>query len=157
MLVAFAIGSFGNAVKAVPQFVRTALHGRVAGLSPAAVWLVFTANVLWLCFGIAIGDWLFVGLGVMQTVLTGATLMRYVTLTGWRRSRRHAATDVSGVSQPEYLIVVAAQVAWTTYWLLRGHPIAAAGAARGGLARALTLVLLRKQASRVPRQPAAWP
>jgi hypothetical protein len=41
--------------------------------------------------------------------------------------------------------VVVAQLAWTTYWLVRGHPVAAAGAAWGAVARTATLVLLRRQ------------
>lgn len=194
-LVAFAVGTVGNSIKSVPQFVRTAARGRVAGLSMTAVWLAFTANVLWLCFGLAIEDWLFVALGVVQTALVTATLGRYIVVTGWSRNTEHAlvaclacgafgtlavtgtalaletlgaglgvligapqlvylwrrrrtATDVSGVSQAEYVIVIAAQVAWTVYWLTQGHPVAAAGAAWGGLARAVTFILLRGQAAR---------
>ena len=195
-VAAFAVGTVGNSVKSVPQFVRTAVRGRVAGLSVTAVWLAFTANVLWLCFGLAIQDWRFVALGVVQTALTAATLTRFVSLTGWSPNARHAfvalaacacfatlaaigsglaleslgaalgvvigapqllylwrrrrtATDVSGVSVAEYVVVVLAQVAWTTYWLTQGHPVAAAGAAWGGLARATTLALLRQQAARI--------
>ena len=194
-LLAFAVGTAGNSVKAVPQFVRTAVQGRTAGLSPTAVWLAVVANVLWLCFGLAIGDRLFVALGIVQTVLTVGTLGRFVTATGWSAHtrqaaasvlacgafvalaatgtglvleslgaalgvvigapqllhlwrRRHTATDVSGVAPAEHLVVVVAQVAWTTYWLLRGHPVAAAGAAWGALARSATLVLLRRQRAR---------
>jgi uncharacterized protein with PQ loop repeat len=194
-LAAFAIGTAGNSVKFVPQFIRTALRGRFAGLSAAAVWLAFTANVLWLCFGLAIQDWLFVALGIAQTVLVTGTLGRYVVVTGWSRNIRHAllaclactafaglaltgtalaletlgaalgvvigapqliylwrrrrtATDVSGVSQGEYVIVILAQVAWTLYWLTQGHPVAAAGAAWGGTARAVTFILLRSQCAR---------
>lgn len=195
-LVAFAVGTAGNAVKSVPQFVRTAVRGRVAGLSTTAVWLALTANVLWLCFGLAIRDVLFVALGVVQTVLTACTLVRFVARTDrsahvrhaavalpacaafgvlaasgtglvletlgalvgvvvgapqllflWRR--RRAAVDVSGVSVVEHAVVVAAQVAWTTYWLTQGHPVAAAGAAWAGAARAATLVLLRQQVARL--------
>jgi uncharacterized protein with PQ loop repeat len=193
-LAAFALGTVGNSIKSVPQFVRTAVRGRVAGLSTTAVWLAFVANVLWLCFGLAIQDWLFVALGVVQTALVTGTLARYVLVTGWSRStrqaglaavacgvfialaatgtdlaletlgaglgvaigapqllylwrRRRLATDVSGVSHAEYIIVIAAQVAWTVYWLTQGHPIAAAGAAWGGTARAVTFRLLRKQAA----------
>ncbi len=194
-LAAFAVGTAGNSVKAVPQFVRTAVRGRVAGLSRTAVWLAFTANVLWLCFGLAIQDWPFVILGVVQTALTAGTLVRLLTQTRWSRNARHAVvalpawaafgaaagagtgvvletlgaalgviigapqllhlwrrrrspTDVSGVSQAEYVIVILAQVAWTVYWLTQGHPIAAAGAAWGGVARAVTLSLLRSQVRR---------
>lgn len=194
-LAAFAVGTAGNSVKAVPQFVRTGVRGRVAGLSRTAVWLAFTANVLWLCFGLAIQDWPFVILGVVQTALTAGTLVRWLTRTGWSRNARHAVvalpacaafgaaaaagtgvvletlgaalgviigapqllhlwrrrrspTDVSGVSQAEYVIVILAQVAWTVYWLTQGHPIAAAGAAWGGVARAVTLSLLRSQVRR---------
>lgn len=194
-LVAFAVGTVGNSVKSVPQFVRTALRGRVAGLSTTAVWLAFAGNVLWLCFGLAIQDWLFVSLGIIQTALVSGTLARYVGATGWSRNARHglsallacgafgalavtgtavaletlgaglgvvigapqlvylwrrrrAATDVSGVSQGEYVIVIVAQVAWTVYWLTQGHPIAAVGAAWGGTARAVTFTLLRGQAAR---------
>lgn len=194
-LAAFAVGTVGNSVKSVPQFVRTAVRGHVAGLSTTAIWLAFAANVLWLCFGLAIQDWLFVSLGIVQTVLVSGTLGRYVVSTGWSRNARHAffallasvafgalaatgtalaletlgaglgvvigapqlvylwrrrrtATDVSGVSQGEYVIVIVAQVAWTIYWLTQGHPIAAAGAAWGGTARAITFTLLRSQAAR---------
>jgi uncharacterized protein with PQ loop repeat len=194
-VAAFAVGTVGNSIKSVPQFVRTAIRGRVAGLSTTAVWLAFVANVLWLCFGIGIQDWLFVALGIVQTALLIGTLGRYVLATGWSRNtghalvaflacgafgalavtgaalaletlgaglgvligapqllylwrRRHTATDVSGVSQPEYVIVIAAQVAWTAYWLTQGHPVAAVGAAWGGTARAVTLTLLRGQAAR---------
>lgn len=201
-LAAFVLGTAGNSVKAVPQFVRTAVRGRVAGLSVGAVWLALTANVLWLCFGLAIGDRLFVALGVVQTALTAVTAGRFVALTGGHRNarharvallacvalgalaatgnalvletlgaalgvvigapqllhlwrRRHAAIDVSGVSQPEYAVVVAAQVGWTVYWLTQGHPVAAAGAAWGGAARVATLLLLRAQVARARPQPAA--
>jgi uncharacterized protein with PQ loop repeat len=195
-VVAFAVGTAGNSVKAVPQFLRTALHGRVAGLSPTAVWLAFTANVLWLCFGFAIEDWWLFGLGVLQTALTGATTVRFVKATGLSHNlrqaavalpcagvlallavtgsglvleslgaalgvvigapqliyllrRRRSSTDVSGVAQAEYVVVVVAQVAWTTYWLTQGHPVAAAGAAWGGTARAATVWMLRQQRARV--------
>jgi hypothetical protein len=164
-------------------------------LSVTAVWLAVVANVLWLCFGLAIGDLLFVALGVVQTALTTGTLCRFVSRTGWAANARHAAgallalrafaalaatgtglvleslgaalgvvigapqlvhlwrrrrtpTDVSGVAPLEHAVVVVAQVAWTTYWLLRGHPVAAAGAAWGAAARSLTLVLLRRQLAR---------
>lgn len=197
-LAAFAVGTAGNSVKAVPQFLRTAVRGRVAGLSTTAVWLAFAANVLWLCFGLAIEDWLFVALGIVQTALVTGTLARYVAVTGWSRNARHAlvallacaafvglaatgtslaletlgaglgvvigapqlvylwrrrrtATDVSGVSEGEYVIVIMAQVAWTLYWLTQGHPVAAAGAAWGGTARAVTFTLLRSQAARAHR------
>jgi hypothetical protein len=52
---------------------------------------------------------------------------------------------VSGVAWSESAVVVVAQLAWTTYWLVRGHPVAAAGAAWGAVARTATLVLLRRQ------------
>jgi uncharacterized protein with PQ loop repeat len=194
-LAALAVGTIGSSAKAIPQFVRTAVRGRVAGLSRTAVWLAVVANVLWLCFGLAIEDWGFVALGVFQTVLTVGTLGRYLTRTGWAGNaahaaaallasaafgalavtgtglvleslgallgvvigapqllhlwrRRHTPTDVSGVSQGEQVLVVVTQVAWTAYWLTQGHPVAAAGAAWGGAARAATLVLLRSQAAR---------
>jgi len=194
-LGAFAVGTVGNSIKAVPQFVRTAVQGRVAGLSMTAVWLAWTASVLWLCFGLAIQDWRFVALSAVQTILLTATLGRWVAITGWAQNARHARvalpacaafiglaatgtgvvlevlgaalgvvigtpqlvylwrrrrnpTDVSGVSQAEYVIVIAAQVAWTAYWLTQGHPIAAAGAAWGAVARAVSLTLLRSQVRR---------
>lgn len=194
-LAAFAVGTAGNSIKSVPQCTRTGVRGRVAGLSTTAVWLAFAANVLWLCFGLAIQDWLFVSLGVVQTALVTGTLGRYVIVTGWSRNaphallalaactafaalaatgtalaletlavglgvvvgvpqllylwrRRRTQTDVSGVSQWEYVIVITAQVAWTAYWLTQGHPVAAAGAAWGAFARSTTLTLLRSQAAR---------
>lgn len=197
-IAAFVVGTAGNTFKAVPQFVRTAVGGLVAGLSTTAVWLAFTSQVLWLCFGVAIADWRFVALGAVQTVLTAGTLTRFVGKTGVRHNLRHAATllpacgvfviiaatgtgivleslgvalgvaigapqliylwrrrrqitDVSGVSQVEYAVVITAQVAWMSYWLLQGHPIAAAGAAWGGAARSVTLGLLRQQTSRAAR------
>jgi uncharacterized protein with PQ loop repeat len=192
---AFVVGTVGSSVKAVPQFLRTAVRGQVAGLSPTAVWLAVVANVLWLCFGVAIRDWAFVALAVVQTALTAGTLGRFLARTGWRGSarhaaaavlacaaflslaatgtgvvleslgaalgviigapqllhlwrRRHTATDVSGVAQAEFVVVVVAQVAWTVYWLATGHPIAAAGAAWGAAARAATLTLLRREVAR---------
>lgn len=192
---AFVVGTAGNSFKAVPQFVRTALRGRVAGLSVTAVWLACTSQVLWLSFGVAIEDWRFVALGVTQSVLSTATLIRFVGTTGWRRNRLHAAlalpawvafaltaaagsglileslggllglvvgapqllylwrrrkevTDVSGVSQLEYIVVITAQAAWVLYWVVRGHPVAAAGAAWGGAARGATLAMLRHQTHR---------
>ena len=194
-LAAFAVGTLGNSIRAIPKFVRTAVHGRVAGLSMTSVWLTFVANVLWLCFGLAISDWRFVALGLAQTALVAGTLGRWISITGWSRNARHAAvvmplcaacgllavtgtgvvletmgaalgvviggpqliylwrrrrtpTDVSGVSQAEYIIVITAQIGWTLYWLTQGHPIAAAGAAWGGLARLLTLAMLRSQSRR---------
>lgn len=199
-LMAFAVGTVGNAVRSVPQFVRTALRGRVAGLSRSAVWLVFVATALWLCFGLAISDWLLVSLGVVQAALITGTLARYVAITGWRTNLRHATAtavacaafaalaitgaalaletlgaalgvvigapqllhlwrrrrttvDVSGVSQAEYVVVIAAQVGWTVYWLTQAHPVAAAGAAWGGLARVVTLLLLREQVRRARPRP----
>jgi uncharacterized protein with PQ loop repeat len=198
-LAAFAVGTVGNAVRSVPQFVRTAVRGRVAGLSRAAVWLAFTANVLWLCFGLAISDRLFIALGTLQTALVAATLTRYVMVTGWAQNARHgtvavlasaafaalaltgsglaletlgaalgvvvgapqllhlwrrrrSAVDVSGVAPAEYVIVAVAQVGWAVYWLTQGHPVAAAGAAWGGFARGLTLLLLRSQVRRGRRR-----
>jgi uncharacterized protein with PQ loop repeat len=200
VIAAFVLGTVGNAAKAVPQFLRTAVRGQVAGLSTTAVWLALVANVLWLCFGLAIRDWAFVALGLVQTALTAGTLGRFLARTGWRSSRRHALvalgacaafgvlaatrtgavleslgaalgvligapqllhlwrrrrtpTDVSGVSPAEPVVVVAAQVAWTAYWLLQGHPVAAAGAAWGAAARAATLVLLRRQLARRDDEP----
>lgn len=190
--VAFAVGTAGNAIKHVPQFLRTAVRGHVAGLAVTAVWLAGTAQVLWLAFGFAIRDWRFVALGIGQTVLAAGTLSRFVAKTGWARNRWHAAvalplwaafalasssggalaleslgatlgivigapqllylwrrrraaTDVSGVSQAEYVVVITAQIAWTCYWLTQGHPVAAAGAAWGGTARVATFGLLRSQ------------
>lgn len=177
-IAAFAVGVVGNSVKALPQFVRTAVRGKVAGLAPTAVWLACTANVLWLCFGLSIGDERFIILMTAATGLTGATLVRFISRTGrqtnapratifmpawvlfafaaaagqslaletlgtglgivisfpqllhlWRS--RHTSIDVSGVSQGEYKIVIAAQVGWTVYWLTQGHPVAAFGAAWG--------------------------
>lgn len=199
---AFVVGTAGNSVKAVPQFVRTAVRGHVAGLSGMAVWLAFAANVLWLCFGLAIQDWPFVALGLVQTALVTATVTRWLKQTGWASNARHASvavpgclafaalaatgtgivletlgaalgviigapqlvylwrrrrtpTDVSGVAQAEYFIVIVAQAAWTLYWLTQGHPIAAAGAAWGGVARAVTLTLLRSQVRRADLLAAA--
>lgn len=199
---AFTVGTIGNAVKSAPQFLRTAVRGQVAGLSRTAVWFAFSANVLWLCFGLAIHDRAFVVLGVVQTALVTCTLTRWLVQTGWASNARHAlvalpacaafgalaatgtgvvletlgaavgviigapqllylwrrrrtTTDVSGVAQAEYVIVVAAQVAWTSYWLTQGHPIAAAGAAWGAVARAATLSLLRSQVRRAGVDTAA--
>lgn len=192
---AFTVGTLGNSVKAVPQFYRTALRGRVAGLSPGAVWIACSAQVLWLSFGVAIEDWRFVALGAIQTLLTFGTLVRFVSKTGWTANtraaavalpawgacalmatsdselvlesigaglglvvgapqllflwrRRNTTVDVTGVSQVEYIVVIAAQVAWMTYWLVKGHPVAAAGAAWGGAARSTTFALLRRQRRR---------
>lgn len=194
-VAAFVVGTACNAVKAIPQFIRTAVRGRVAGLSVTAVWLALTAQILWLCFGLAIRDWRFAVLGVVQTTLTVATVARFVGRTGWRHNagravaavgacvvfgslaatgrglvleslgaalgviigapqlaylwrRRKSSVDVTGVAQGEYIVVITAQVAWTTYWLLEGHPLAAIGAAWGGTARFVTLGLLRGQVAR---------
>lgn len=189
-LTAFAVGTAGNLLKGLPQFVRTAVRGQVAGLAPGAVWLAFTANVLWLCFGLAIGDARFTAFSLLTTALTGVTLLRFVRLTGaldpelavpslvtcgacgllavqgrgdalaaggvllgvavslpqlvhlWRR--RTECLDVSGVSQAEIVVVLVAQLGWTTYWITQSQPLAAAGAAYGGLARLATLLLLQQ-------------
>ena len=194
-IAAFALGVVGNSVKALPQFVRTAVQGKVAGLAPTAVWLACTANILWLCFGLSIDDERFIVLMTAATALTGATLVRFISKTGrqtnarraaifmpawvlfaftaaagqslaletlgtglgivislpqllhlWRS--RHAPIDVSGVSQGEYKVVIAAQVGWTVYWLTQGHPVAALGAAWAGSVRAVTLILLWSHAGR---------
>lgn len=202
-LAAFALGAAGNLVKGLPQFIRTAIRGRVAGLAAGAVWLAVVANVLWLCFGVAIGDARFTVLSVLGLALTIGTLLRFLTRTArrvhrlwapgsvttcvglvalaalgldavlaslgvlmgvlislpqllhlWRR--RAGPTDVSGVSQVEVVVVVAAQLGWATYWLTQGQIVVAAGAAYGLATRAVTLLLLRATApARRPRQPDA--
>ncbi len=63
----------GNSVKALPQFVRTTVRGKVAGLAPTAVWLASPVNVLWLCFGLSIGDERFI---VLMAAATGLTERR---------------------------------------------------------------------------------
>jgi hypothetical protein len=88
-------------------------------------------------------------LGVAIGVVIGAPQLVYL----WRR--RAGTIDVAGVSQPEYMIVIAAQAAWTLYWVLRGHPFAAVGAAWGGMARTVTLALLRAQRARQPASAAS--
>lgn len=195
VLAAFALGAAGNLVKGLPQFFRTAIRGRVAGLAPGAVWLAVVANVLWLCFGIAIHDARFTALSAVGLALTIGTLLRFLArapcpahrlwapgavatslglialaaegldavlaalgvLMGvlislpqllhlWRR--RAEPTDVSGVSQTEIVVVVAAQLGWTTYWVTQGQLVVAAGAAYGLVTRAVTLLLLRQQLRR---------
>ncbi len=89
---AFAVGTAGNLFKGVPQFVRTAIQGHVAGLSPVAVWLAFTANVLWLFFGVAIDDWHFVALSALGTAMSGGTLLRFAIRTGWATNGHLAAS-----------------------------------------------------------------
>jgi hypothetical protein len=84
-------------------------------------------------------------LGALLGVVVAAPQLLHL----WRR--RRSATDVSGVSTVEPVVVTTAQVAWTVYWLLQGHPVAAAGAAWGGAARAATWVLLRQQAAHASR------
>jgi uncharacterized protein with PQ loop repeat len=195
---AFALGSAGNLLKGLPQFVTTALRGRVAGLAPGAVWLALVANVLWLCFGISIGDAGFAALSALGVALTGGTLVRFAGSTAWSRHSAWAAPSVcacmafvllallgqdsvlalvgvalgvvislpqllhlwrlrsshacvSGVSRAEILVVIAAQVGWTVYWLTQGQLIVAAGAAYGLLARAVTLALLQRQRRRAAR------
>jgi hypothetical protein len=64
----------------------------------------------------------------------------------WRL--RSSDASVSGVSRAEILVVIAAQVGWTVYWLTQGQLIVAAGAAYGLLARAVTLALLQRQRRR---------
>lgn len=175
--------------------MRTAIRGHVAGLAPTTVWLASTANLLWLCFGIAIADMRFIVLMTLATALTGATLVQFVRKTGGEANRpraaifvpvwallivaaatgqslvletagtglgivvtlpqllhlwrsRRAPIDVSGVSQVEYEVVIAAQIGWTVYWLTQGHPVAALGAAWAGSARLLTLMLLWFHAKR---------
>lgn len=61
---------------------------------------------------------------------------------------RGTSQDVSGVSGWEYAVVIAAQIGWTTYWLLNAQWLVAAGAAWGGLARVTTLMLLLRHAAR---------
>jgi uncharacterized protein with PQ loop repeat len=95
-LAAFALGTAGNLFKGVPQFTRTAVRGQVAGLAPSAVWLAAVANVLWLCFGIAIRDTRFVVLSALGTLLTAGTLARFVSATDrrlhqWRGTAAFAA------------------------------------------------------------------
>lgn len=202
-VVAFVVGTAGNLLKGVPQFVRTAVSGRVEGLSTGAVWIAAVANLLWACFGVAIGDRALLALSLLGLLLTASTTARYVARTGWHRQRGWAAGaavaaalfpalaaagqdqvlalagvvlgltvslpqlvhlarlrgtghDVSGVSGIEYAVVVTAQVAWTTYWLLSGQWLVAAGAAWGGVARAGTLALLRHRA-RSTRETIAAP
>jgi hypothetical protein len=107
---------------------------------PAAV---ATPAVIFFAFLAATGGSLVLeSLGAALGVVSGAPQLIYL----WRRRRQ--PTDVTGVSQGEYVIVITAQLAWTTYWLLQGHPVAAAGAAWGGAARAVTLAMLKQQAAR---------
>lgn len=99
-VVAFALGTIGNVFKGVPQFVRTAVRGHVAGLAPSAVWLAAVANVLWLCFAVAISDLRFLALSALGVVLTTGTLVRFVAVTGpgthrWRGALALAACAVS--------------------------------------------------------------
>lgn len=193
ILLAFAVGTTGNLFKGLPQFVRTAVRGKVEGLSAGAVWLALTANLLWACFGAAISDWKFFALSLLGLTLTFATTVRYVTRTGWSRNfrlgmlvlpaavafvslafmgedemlaaigvaigliisvpqlvhllrMRGTDHDVSGVSVWEYVVILAAQVGWTSYWLLNEQWLVAFGAAWGGVARAVTLTLLLRHA-----------
>lgn len=201
-LAAFVLGAAGNLVKGLPQFVRTAIRGQVAGLAPGAVWLAAVANVLWLCFAVAIADARFAALSALGLALTIGTLLRFLVRTPRRAHRlwapgaaatslglvalaaagldevlatlgvlmgvlislpqllhlwrvRAAPTDVSGVSQAEVVVVVAAQVGWTTYWLTQGQLVVAAGAAYGLVTRAVTLLLLRQQVRRAASRPPA--
>jgi len=193
--VAFAVGTTGNLLKGVPQFVRTAVRGQVSGLSAGAVWLAVIANALWASFGAAISDVPFLTLSLFGLLLTSVTAARYASRTGWRRSAspggataaavlafatlagvgqdqalaaigvtlgllvslpqlvhllriRRTDLDVAGVSGLEHLVVITAQVGWTSYWLLGGQWLVAAGAAWGGVARVATLALLVRQAER---------
>lgn len=192
-VLAFVIGTTGNLLKGIPQFFRTAVSGKVEGLSSGAVWLAAIANLLWACFGAAISDWAFFALSILGLLLTASTTARFVAQTGWHRNRtfawaaalaallfpllafagqdqvlagagvalglgmslpqlvhlvrlRGTGHDVSGVSTLEYLVVITAQVAWTTYWLLNEQWLVAVGAAWGGVARTVTLALLLNQA-----------
>ena len=118
-LAAFAVGTVGNAVRFVPQLVRTAVRGRVAGLSRTAVWLAFTANVLWLCFGLTISDRLFIALGTPQTALVAATLTHYVVVTGWTRNARHGTVAVLASAAFAALALTGAGLAlerWAPRW-----------------------------------------
>lgn len=193
--VAFAVGTAGNLVKGVPQFVRTAVRGQVSGLSAGAVWMAVTTNALWASFGAAISDVPFLALSLFGLLLTSATAARFAARTGRRRNAslgavtcaaaltfatlawmgedqllaaigvalgllisvpqlmhlvRIRSTDqsVSGVSAVEYLVVITAQVGWTSYWLLSEQWLVAAAAAWGGVARLVTLALLLQQAER---------
>lgn len=192
---AFALGTAGNLAKGVPQFVRTAVRGRVNGLSAGAVWLAVIANTLWAAFGAAISDFRFLALSLFGLMLTSATALRFSARTGWKRNAslgagavtaglafvalaligqdqvlaaigvaigllislpqlvylvriRHTDQDVSGVSVLEFLVVITAQVGWTSYWILSHQWLVAAGAAWGGIARVITLALLLRQAER---------
>jgi uncharacterized protein with PQ loop repeat len=200
---AFAVGTAGNLVKGVPQFVRTAVRGHVSGLSAGSVWLAVITHGLWASFGAAISDIAFLALSLFGLLITSATATRFASLTGRRRNTplgvaavtagatfatlaalgadqllavigvtlgllisvpqllhlvRIRGTDqrVSGVSAWEYLVVITAQVGWTSYWLLSEQWLVAAGAAWGGLARGVTLALLLRQASHAaaPTRPA---
>lgn len=194
-VIAFGLGTAGNLAKGVPQFVRTAVRGRVNGLSVGAVWLALIANMLWAAFGAAISDPAFLALSLFGSILTASTAVRFAARTGWKRNRAFIAgtalaaivflalaiagadqvlaaggvalglvislpqlvhllrirgtnEDVSGVSGWEYTVVIAAQIGWTTYWLLNAQWLVAAGAAWGGIARLTTMMLLLRHAAR---------
>lgn len=195
VVIAFGLGTAGNLAKGVPQFARTAVRGRVNGLSAGAVWLALIANMLWAAFGAAISDLAFLALSLFGSILTASTAVRFAARTGWKRNRAFIAgtalaaivflalaiagadqvlaaggvalglvislpqlvhllrirgtnEDVSGVSGWEYTVVIAAQIGWTTYWLLNAQWLVAAGAAWGGIARVTTLMLLLRHAAR---------
>lgn len=95
--VAFAVGTAGNLVKGVPQFVTTALRGRVAGLSPTGAWLAVTANVVWLCFALAIGDVAVALATALGTVLTLGTAAR-LTAAQVRAARTGALVTVAATA-----------------------------------------------------------
>lgn len=86
VVLAFGVGTAGNLIKGVPQFLRTAVHGQVSGLAPGAVWLAVIANTLWACFGAAISDIAFFTLSVFALLLTSATAARFMLRTGWNRN-----------------------------------------------------------------------
>lgn len=102
-MLAFAVGTAGNLLKGVPQFVRTAVSGRVEGLSAGAVWLAVVAHLVWACFGVAIGDRAFLALSLIGLLLTASTTARFVHRTGWRRNRGWAAgAGVAAVLSPAW-------------------------------------------------------
>lgn len=101
-----------------------------------------TAGIVFVALALIRQDQALAAIGVAIGLLISLPQLVYLVRI------RNTNQDVSGVSVLEFLVVTAAQVGWTSYWLLSHQWLVAAGAAWGGAARAITLALLLRQAER---------
>lgn len=81
-IASFALGSACNLSGAIPQFIRTSLRGRIAGLAPGALAMSLGINLLWLGYGISLGDTKLIALQLFALTLVGTNAVRFWSIRG---------------------------------------------------------------------------